>query len=72
MLSKRPLTFLALLVIATVAVATVTGAVDRKAPRIVAAVMVDSDLDARADRLRLTYSERVVHPADGTAATRSR
>jgi hypothetical protein len=37
---------------------------DRKPPRIVAAAMLDVDGDSLADRLRLTYSERVRHPAD--------
>ena len=38
----------------------------RKAPsaRIVAAVMLDADRDARADGVRLTYSMRVRHSAD--------
>jgi len=37
---------------------------DRKPPRITAAAMVDADGDSRADRVRLTYSEKVRHPAD--------
>jgi hypothetical protein len=37
---------------------------DRKPPRIVAAVMVDANGNARADRVRLTYSERVRHALD--------
>jgi hypothetical protein len=37
---------------------------DRKPPRLVAAAMVDADGDSRADRVRLTYSEKVRHPAD--------
>ena len=35
-----------------------------KAPRIVAAAMQDSDRDARADSVRLTYSARVRHARD--------
>ena len=37
---------------------------DRKPPRIVVAAMLDVDGDSLADRLRLTYSERVRHSAD--------
>ena len=48
---------------ATVA-ATSSAASDSRPPRIVAAAMQDADGDARADRLRLTYSERVRHAAD--------
>ena len=48
---------------ATVA-ATSSAASDSRPPRIVAAVMKDADDDARADRLRLTYSERVRHAVD--------
>ena len=39
-------------------------AADLRSPRIVAAAMRDADGDARADRVRLTYSERVRHAAD--------
>ena len=39
-------------------------AADVRSPRIVAAAMQDADGDNRADRLRLTYSERVRHAAD--------
>jgi hypothetical protein len=46
------------------AAATLSAASDSRPPRIVAAVMQDADGDARADRLRLTYSERVRHAAD--------
>jgi hypothetical protein len=60
---------IALAVLAAVmAVATTVPAAeaarDRKAPRIVAASVVDADRDTRADRLRLTYSERVRHARD--------
>ena len=37
---------------------------DTRPPRIVAAAMQDADGDARADRLRLRFSERVRHAAD--------
>jgi hypothetical protein len=37
---------------------------DRKPPRIVAAVVQDTNRDFRADRVRLTFSERVRHPRD--------
>ncbi len=37
---------------------------DGKPPRIVAAAMVDADNNARADRVRLTYSEGIRHTAD--------
>ena len=40
------------------------AASDTRPPRIVAAVMQDADGDARADRLRLRFSERVRHAAD--------
>src|SRR5262245_5093033 len=40
------------------------AAPDRKPPRITAAAMLDADGDSRADRVRLTYSEKVRHPAD--------
>ena len=49
---------------AAAAVATVAAAPDAKAPRIVSAAMQDVDGDARADGVRLTYSERVRHAAD--------
>jgi hypothetical protein len=53
--------------IALAAAAVVGGSAaarDARAPRIVSAAMVDADGDFRADRLRLTYSERVRHAAD--------
>jgi hypothetical protein len=52
------------LLIAVVVVVSPAAAPDRKPPRIVAATMLDADGDARADRVRLTYSERVRHSAD--------
>ena len=41
-----------------------TAAPDRTPPRIVSAVMVDLNRNARAERVRLTYSERVRHARD--------
>ncbi len=52
------------LLIVSCLVAAAAAAPDRRAPRIAAAVMVDTDRDARADAARLTYSERVRHAAD--------
>jgi hypothetical protein len=49
---------------ASVLVATSLGAPDRKAPRIVRAAMQDADRDGRADRVVLTFSERIRHAAD--------
>jgi len=54
---------LALLVAVVVAVIP-TAAPDTKPPRIVAAVMVDLNGNARADRVRLTYSEQIRHARD--------
>lgn len=53
----------ALLAAAAVTLAP-AAARDRKPPRIVAAAMLDANGDFRADRVRLTYSERVRHAAD--------
>ena len=52
------------LLAATLVVGPLPAARDGKAPRIVAAAMQDVDGDARADRLRLVYSEAVRHAAD--------
>jgi hypothetical protein len=54
------------LLLAAVVVGASAGAspVDRKAPRIVSAAMLDTDRDFRADRLRLTYSEPIRHARD--------
>ena len=41
-----------------------TAAPDRTPPRIVSAMMVDLNGNARAERVRLTYSERVRHARD--------
>ena len=54
---------LAIVVAATVVVAA-AAAPDRKPPRIVVATVLDADGDARADGVRLVYSERVRHSAD--------
>ena len=51
--------------VALLVVVAPAAAPDRKPPRIVAAAMLDADGDSRADRMRLTYSERVRHAADG-------
>lgn len=51
-------------VLAMIVVLAPGAAVDRKPPRIVAAVMLDADGDSRADRVRLTYSEPVRHRLD--------
>ncbi len=64
MFVNRALTiFLGALVAATV-VAALSAAPDRRPPRIVSSVMRDTDGDSRADRLRLTYSERIRHRLD--------
>ena len=55
-----PLAFVA----AAIVVLAPAAARDRKPPRIVAAAMVDANGDFRADRVRLTYSERIRHAAD--------
>jgi len=51
------------LVVAFVAI-PVASAADRKPPRIVGAQMLDADKDGKADRVRLTYSERIRHALD--------
>ena len=50
--------------VALVVVLGPAAALDRKPPRIVAAAVLDVDGDSLADRVRLTYSERVRHPVD--------
>ena len=57
-------TILLAVLVALVVVLGPAAAPDRKPPRFVAAAMIDADNDARADRVRLTYSERVRHGAD--------
>ncbi|MDQ3669190.1 MAG: hypothetical protein M3377_02750, partial [Actinomycetota bacterium] len=52
----------ALAAVTTVAVSA--AAPDRKGPRIVSAVMRDTNRDTRADSVKLTYSERVRHARD--------
>jgi hypothetical protein len=52
------------LVTAAVVVFAPAAARDHKPPRIVAAAMVDTNGNFRADGLRLTYSERIRHAAD--------
>ena len=48
----------------TMVAAAEAAAPDRKAPRIVAARLLDADRDFRADRARVSFSERVRHVAD--------
>lgn len=50
--------------VAVVVASSPLAAPDQRAPRIVRAVMQDADGDGLADRVRLTYSERVRHRAD--------
>ena len=47
-----------------IVLAPAAAAPDRKPPRIVAAAMIDADANGRADRVRVTYSERIRHLAD--------
>ena len=61
---RRLLASLTAVVAAGSAVAALPAASDTKPPRIVAAAMQDTDRDGRADRLRLSYSERVRHARD--------
>jgi hypothetical protein len=54
-----------LAVLVALGVALVPAAApDKKPPRIVAAAMVDLNRNARSDRMRLTYSERIRHARD--------
>src|SRR3954447_1584536 len=55
---------LSLLVLALAAAAPSVANRDREAPRIVSAVVEDTNRDAHADRLRLTYSEPIRHAKD--------
>jgi hypothetical protein len=50
--------------VAMVLVVASASPATKKPPRIVSAVMLDADRDARADRLRLTYLMRIRHTAD--------
>ena len=68
---KRLLTGSAAVLAAATLATTLSAAGDAKPPRIVAAVMQDTDGDGRGDRLGLLYSERVRHAAEGTVSTRS-
>jgi hypothetical protein len=62
--AKRLVTGSLAVLAAAASVATLSAAPDTRPPRIVTAAMQDTDRDGRADRLRLTYSERVRHRAD--------
>jgi hypothetical protein len=64
MKTRRITTAVGAVVVAATAVATLSAAADVKHPRIVAASVQDVDGDARGDRMRITYSERVRHAAD--------
>jgi hypothetical protein len=66
MRNKKSVVGLAVTLASAGVVATSAAAPVRKEPppRIVAAVMVDADRDARADGVRLTYSKGVRHRAD--------
>ena len=60
----RPSMAVLVLAAAAIVVSGPAAAPERKLPRIVAGVMLDTDGDSRTDRVRLTYSMRVRHPAD--------
>ena len=60
----RPSMALLVLAAAAIVVSAPAAAPERKLPRIVAGVMLDTDGDSRTDRVRLTYSMRVRHSAD--------
>jgi hypothetical protein len=59
-------TLLGVGLVAAVVVLTAAGAVgsDHRSPRVVAAAMEDANGNSRADRVRVTYSERVRHRPD--------
>jgi hypothetical protein len=61
---NRLWTIPAALVLAAIVVLAPAAAPDRKPPRIVAAAMLDTNGNFRADRVRLIYSERIRHAAD--------
>ena len=63
-MSRLPLTLILALFAVALTVPAAHAAPDRKPPRIKAAQLIDADGDARADRVRLTYSERVRHARD--------
>src|SRR5262245_4314 len=54
----------ALVVAMVLPVAASSAALQAKPPRIVSAAMQDSDRDARADSVRVTYSTRIRHVRD--------
>jgi hypothetical protein len=62
----RMWTLLGVGLVAAVVVLTAAGAegLDHRSPRIVAAAMEDASGNSRADRVRVTYSERVRHRPD--------
>jgi hypothetical protein len=60
----RVIASVGLLLIGLVLAMPSSAAGDRKAPKILTAAMLDADGDYRADRVVLTYSERVKHPTD--------
>src|SRR5262245_35682850 len=53
-----------LLPLLVLASSSATAARDKRPPRIVSAAMADTDRDARADGLKLTYSEQIKHVRD--------
>ena len=57
-------TFLVMLVLAVVPLAASAARPDTRSPRIVAAVLQDVNRDYRADRVRVTFSERIRHARD--------
>ena len=61
---NRALTIILGALTAAAVVATLSADRDTRPPRIVSAVVEDADGDARADRLRLTYSEPSATPQD--------
>lgn len=61
---------MATLTVAGLLVAVPAQAADTKAPKIVRATMGDADGDDHADRLVLTYSEKISHAPTGTARIR--
>ena len=62
--SISALAAIVLLPLLVLASSSATAARDKRPPRIVSAAMADTDRDASADALRLTYSERIKHVRD--------